>query len=695
MERNIPRAAIHVGTDKKSFSSQVGNEAERRGWDEKRYQLKNADIDKNNHYNYTRKRLNFEIVKGEKIVPLGSQSVPLHERLQHRLDELGFKPYMDAKRPDQVSRNSPNCTVGIIFSGDHDVLNRLAFGEQKLNTSDPNADHSKVVLQKGIYDWALDTYRFACEKWGEENVIGFDVHCDETSIHAHVQTVPVEQVRKRGRIGSKYIHKDNPEKVLSTKEWRALPKEERDNYTKSEAAKGVVERVSYAKVWGERAKDKSQYLSQLHTDYYNKVGHKYGLARGFSYDELSEEEKRGRKHKNKVVLEAERQAKVALDKVEKYAVLATIDKKELTIPLLNIKAPVQEAMNAVKKELAIPIPTIIGQKAWREERTTNINDAIKALVAAINAERDKQNEGVRKSVNKTYTYYMQNLNKQIEENKSLRAENDALKAENNKVKQHISQLDEKAVERVTTQLVCAKEELASAKSYNTTLMEMYNDLKARWNAIWQEPEMTDAWRRVEARKERETKEKARQEAEAKRESMARQNRYIGVLDKFIHEGHEALSSFAKTDRVNFNEKESASIYYGIMASAVKHNIGLDSKASIESAAKRFLSGMSWKGFTDFKQECVTSWTKLFATNEVQFTDNAIDNFLTFVDHMSCSADTYVSLGGSNGCADQLTNWDGTQKVGLGSVPQKKGKGWGDKRTENSDKIDFIIFVTYT
>ena len=671
MERNIPRAAIHVGTDKKSFSSQVGNEAERRGWDEKRYQLKNADIDKNNHYNYSRKRLNFEIVKDGKIVPLGSQSVPLHERLQHRLDELGFKPYMDAKRPDQVSRNSPNCTVGIIFSGDHDVLNRLAFGEQKLNTSDPNADHSKVTLQKGIYDWALDTYRFACEKWGEENVIGFDVHCDETSIHAHVQTIPVEQVKKRGRIGSKYIHKDNPEKVLSTKEWRALPKEERDNYTKSEAAKGVVERVSYAKVWGERAKDKSQYLSQLHTDYYNKVGHKYGLARGFSYDELSEEEKRGRKHKNKVVLEAERQAKVALDKVEKYAVLALIDKKELTIPFLNIKAPVQEAMNAVKKELAIPIPTIIGQKAWREERVANIYAAIKALVAAINAERDKQNEDVRKSVNKTYTYYMQNLNKQIEENKSLRAENDALKTENNKVKQRISQLDEKAVERVTTQLVYAKEELASVKSYNTTLMEMCNDLKARWNAIWQEPEMTDAWRRVEARKEKETKEKARQEAEAKRESMARQNRYIGVLDKFIHEGHEALSSFAKTDRVNFNEKESASIYYGIMASAVKHNIGLDSKASIESAAKRFLSDMSWHGFTDFKQECVTNWTKLFATNEVQFTNNAIDNFLTFVDHMSCSADTYVSLGGSNGCADQLTNWDGTQKAGLGTVTRIK------------------------
>ena len=50
------------------------------------------------------------------------------------------------------------------------------------------------------------------------------------------------------------------------------------------------------------------------------------------------------------------------------------------------------------------------------------------------------------------------------------------------------------------------------------------------------------------------------------------------------------------------------------------------------------------------------------------------NFLAFVDHMSCSADTYVSLGGSNGCADQLTNWDGTQKVGLGAVLRKKPRG---------------------
>ncbi|WP_281714975.1 MobV family relaxase [Parabacteroides johnsonii] len=677
MQSNIPRAAIHVGKDKKSFSAQVGNEAERRGWDENVYRLKNADKEKNNHYNFSRKNLNFEIVKDGKIVPLGSNPIPLHERIQMRLDELGFKPYMDARHPDQVSKNSPNCTVGMIFSGDHDVLYNLAFGNQRIDTANPDADHSHIVLQQGIYKWAKDTYDFVCRKWGEENIISFAVHCDETSIHAHVQTIPVEKVKKRGRIGSKYVNKNNPDIVLSTKEWRALPKEERDNYTKQTASKDYVECVSYAKVWGETRKAKSEYLSQLHTDYHNEVGRKYGLARGIPYNELSEEEKRGRRHKNKVVLEAERQAKAALDKVEKYAVLATIDKQELTFPLLNIKTPVQEAMVAVKKELAIPIPALIGQKTWREERTANINDAIKALVTAINVERNKQNNGIRASVNKTYTYYMQQLNKLIIENKALQNENEALKAENAKVKQHISQLDENAVRRVTTQkdavierlntqLASKNEDITKLKTNYNTLWEKYKILVIQWNDLTKQPEIIEAVKRVEERKE--------QEAEAKREEQARQDRFQDVLDRFISEGHEQLKAFSQSSRIDFYEKEAKAIYYGIMATATKSNIALRSPQGAKFAVERFLASMDWNGCGNYRRECVAHWTKLFATDEVVYTEPIIQNFLSFVDLMSCSADTYVSLGGSNGCADQLTNWDGTQKLGLGTPSKKKSQG---------------------
>ena len=677
MQSNIPRAAIHVGKDKKSFSAQVGNEAERRGWDENVYRLKNADKEKNNHYNFSRKNLNFEIVKDGKIVPLGSNPIPLHERIQMRLDELGFKPYMDARHPDQVSKNSPNCTVGMIFSGDHDMLYNLAFGNQRIDTANPDADHSHIVLQQGIYKWAKDTYDFACCKWGEDNIISFAVHCDETSIYAHVQTIPVEKVKKRGRIGSKYVNKNNPDIVLSTKEWRALPKEERDNYTKQTASKDYVECVSYAEVWGETRKAKSEYLSQLHTDYHNEVGCKYGLARGIPYNELSEEEKRGRRHKNKVVLEAERQAKAALDKVEKYAVLATIDKQELTFPLLNIKTPVQEAMDAVKQELAIPIPALIGQKTWREERTTNINDAIKALVTAINVERDKQNYGIRASVNKTYTYYMQQLNKLIIENKALQNENDTLKAENTEVKQRISQLDENAVRRVTAQkdavieslnthLVSKNEDITRLKTDYNTLWEKYKILVIQWNDLTKQPEIIEAVKRVEERKE--------QEAEAKHEEQARQDRYQGVLDRFISEGHEQLKAFSQSSRIDFEEKEAKAIYYGIMATATKSNITLCSPQGAKFAVERFLASMDWNGCGNYRRECVAHWTKLFATDEVVYTEPIIQNFLSFINHMSCSADTYVSLGGSNGCADQLTNWDGTQKLGLGASPKKKPQG---------------------
>ena len=677
MQSNIPRAAIHVGKDKKSFSAQVGNEAERRGWDENVYRLKNADKDKNNHYNFSRKNLNFEIVRGGKFVPLGSNPIPLHERIQMRLDELGFKPYMDARHPDQVSKNSPNCTVGMIFSGDHDVLYNLAFGNQRIDTANPDADHSHIVLQQGIYKWAKDTYDFACRKWGKENIISFAVHCDETSIHAHVQTIPVEKVKKRGRIGSKYVNKNNPDIVLSTKEWRALPKEERDNYTKHTASKDYVECVSYAKVWGETRKAKSEYLSQLHTDYHNEVGRKYGLARGIPYNELSEEEKRGRRHKNKVVLEAERQAKAALDKVEKYAVLATIDKQELTFPLLNIKTPVQEAMNTVNKEFAIPVPALIGQKTWREERTTNINDAIKALVVAINAERDKQNNGIRASVNKTYTYYMQQLNKLIIENKALQKGNDTLKAENTEVKQRISQLDENAVRRVTvqkdavieslnTQLVSKNEDITRLKTDYNTLWEKYKILVIQWNGLTKQPEIIEAVKRVEERKE--------QEAEAKREEQARQDRFQDVLDRFISEGLEQLKAFSQSSRIDFDEKEAKAIYYAIMATATKSNIALRSPQGAKFAVERFLASMDWNGCGNYRRECIAHWTKLFATDEVVYTEPIIQNFLSFIDYMSCSADTYISLGGSNGCADQLTNWDGTQKLGLGAPPKKKSQG---------------------
>ena len=675
MEINIPRASIHVGADKKSFSAQMGNEAERRGWDEKRYQSKNVETEKNNHYNFSRKHLNFEVTKGCNVVPLGSNPIPLHQRLQQRHDELGFKPYMDAKHPNQVAQNSPNGLVNIIFGGDHEVMKRLAFGEQQIDTSDPYADNSHIKLMPAIYEWAKDTYQFCCRMWGEENIIGFDVHCDETGVHAHALTVPVEQVKKRGRIGSQYVNKDNPDKVLLTKEWKVLPKEERGNYIKTESTKGVVERVSYAKVWGETAKDKSEHLSDLHTKYYNEVGKKYGLDRGIPFQELSEEEKRERRHKSKVVLEAERQAKQAIAEAEKL-------KAEIEAEASIVTQQREKALKDLKTAQSGFLAKIFQPGKYKNEEAAKLKESydagvtetIGAFIKAAglkwksepSAETLGQQFRMSWDTNKNLSNELKSkegiISSKDIEIRGLRAKVTTLTEELNGLKYHLTLIDENAVERLRNAKNAETSRADKAESELDSLRSAYQNLLRKWNALWMEPEHNEAARKVKERKER--------EAQLAAEKL---DRYHNILNRFIAEGHAALRAFALSKRTNFNDKEAAFIFYGIIAVAHKMKLSLDSKEGITSAVNNFLSGMSWSDCSKFNVECVTSWTHLFAERDVTYEPSIIDNFISFVDYMSCSAETYTSLGGSNGCANQLTNWDGTKKLGLAAPVKAKGK----------------------
>ena len=108
------------------------------------------------------------------------------------------------------------------------------------------------------------------------------------------------------------------------------------------------------------------------------------------------------------------------------------------------------------------------------------------------------------------------------------------------------------------------------------------DILRKWNALWMDPEYNEAARKVKERKERE----ARLAAE-------KQDRYQNILNRFIAEGRSALRAFALSNRTNFNDKEAASIYYGIMAVAHKMELSLGTKEGISSAVNIFLSGVSW------------------------------------------------------------------------------------------------------
>lgn len=222
------KQALHIENGK-SFSQNEANENERR-WDDRKIDLLNRD--KANNYDRTRMHLNFEIGSDGKIHPLGYMDKRLDERLQERLNELEYHPF----KAD--SKIQPNICAKLIIAGNHKRTLEMAFGNQTVNLN-KGADNSHLCRCCEIEDWAMDSYQWCCEQFGQENVIGFQVHLDEKSPHCHALVIPV------GRKG-----KDKKERVM----WSAK--------------------------FGKNGGEYKAILHAMHTSLYEAVGKKYGLERG-------------------------------------------------------------------------------------------------------------------------------------------------------------------------------------------------------------------------------------------------------------------------------------------------------------------------------------------------------------------------------------------------------------------------------
>ena len=698
---NVPRAAIHVGAPAKSFSAAEGYEPERRGWDEKTYRLKNQDT--NNHYDFSRKHLNFEINSKGEIVPLCSDPVPLHERLQKRLDELGFKPYMDKNNPWGVSDNSPNCTVGIIVSGDHNVLTRLAFGGQDVDFT-LQKSNAHVVLKQGIKDWALDTYHWACDRWGAENIIGFDVHLDETTPHIHIQTIPVAKTKARGRASTKYVHKDDKSKVLSPKEWKKLPEEIRSNFVRTEVERREKECVSYARVWGEDKYAVGRTYYQMHTDYYNEVGRKYGLERGDDIAMLPGEERRERVHKNKAILEAERQAKDAIvrnqmenerlesrkekmadevqdmrkqkerleeqkdklegeiqnkeqhkenlegniSQMEEYAAALDIKEEDLIVPTLKTNPLVKEAVDAILEELGKPIPTF-GHKEWKEERRRAIKTILTDLQTALMEAKEAHNKDILKLGKSLFNKAMKEAGAIIEQNKQLLKENARLTEENNGLKKRIASIDENAITRLRDkkdaeikdlQKQLGKAESEAVRSGN----KAYNEHKRAESAESQLQEMFDI---PEIKKIWES-------IQQNKEAFKKQ------IDKWIKNGVAAIRDYADGKDNDFQSEKGEAVAWGIIAEAFEHGLDPTDEKQRRIAAAYLLEKVSWTGLSsDFKISLTSSRTQQLC-DAMTVSKELMANLL-----LAAGGRGGICAGGG-GSTGELTNWDGT----------KKKTGWG-------------------
>ena len=318
------KQAMHVEAGK-SFGTAEANENERH-WNDDKIDRKNQEP--TNHYDKTRMKLNFEIGPDGKVHPLGYQEKSLEVRLKERLTELGWKPF----KPD--SKIQPNCCAKFIFGGNHDRTLEMAFGTQTVNL-DKGADNSHLQRCPEIEQWAKDIYDWCAKRYGQENIIGFQVHLDESSPHIHALIVPVGQRAKSER-----------ECVM----W---------------SAKFGKDRFEYGRI-----------LKEMHTSLYEDVGSKYGLERGDSIGGHNVQHLHKREYIRKLTKEA-KQAEKAV--------------KGLQTMMLHLESKIfsySRQLEDAEKELASGRITLDRYEAQK----ANIGKLIAEYQAKLEDKADKLNE---------------------------------------------------------------------------------------------------------------------------------------------------------------------------------------------------------------------------------------------------------------------------------------------------------------
>jgi predicted nucleic acid-binding Zn-ribbon protein len=164
----------------KGIDSGVSNEELRR-WSERQW----GHALKVGNYDRSREHLNFEVTRGGILKPV-DKTLSLAQRMADTLRQRGIKdPNEGLEEPRYRT------TVQFIFGGSRDRMRQLAFGDQPVDFAH-GADNSHIGRRPDIEGWAKDVYSFMAKRYGEENIVGFIVHLDETNPHVHCTLLPID-----------------------------------------------------------------------------------------------------------------------------------------------------------------------------------------------------------------------------------------------------------------------------------------------------------------------------------------------------------------------------------------------------------------------------------------------------------------------------------------------------------------------
>lgn len=334
----------------KGFSSSQGNEHLRRLDDCERAQKARWN------YDPSREHLNFEVGKGGVVTEVNKFKT-INQRIQENLDSRGIvnpnKKYID-QGLDPKYRTVANFILG----GNREVMRNLAFGNQEVDW-EHGADNSDLKRMPEIEAWAKDAYAFMCKKYGEQNIAAFVVHLDEANPHVHCTVLP-------------------------------LTEKNRFSFIKTFMG-GVDSRDALSK-----------YMENLHTEYADEVGLKYGMERGDSIKETGAVHRTTEEYRRKLWKDAQEKEEEVRENIK------TIEQQNSTIT--NQRGIIASLSREIKhsaarlKALATMIKNLETHKADLEQEIKKLNRDLAAgkiskeeadrKLSQINAEIKKTEEKI-------------------------------------------------------------------------------------------------------------------------------------------------------------------------------------------------------------------------------------------------------------------------------------------------------------
>lgn len=400
----------------KGFTTSQSNEHLRR--------LADREAAKKAQWNYdpSREHLNFEIGRGG-VVKEVDKSKSIHQRIEENLKARGIK---DPNIPLITQGLDPKyrTVANFILGGNREVMRNLAFGNQKVDW-EHGADNTELKRMPDIEAWAKDAYAFMCKKFGEQNIAAFVVHLDEANPHVHCTVLPISENN----------------------------------------------RISFKKVFlkGNDNKDAlSKYMENLHTEYAEEVGLKYGMERGDSIKETGAVHRTTEEYRRKLWKDAQEKEEEVRENAK------TIEQQNSTIT--NQRGIIASLNREIKhsaarlKALATMIKNLETHKADLEQEIKKLNRDL-AAGKISKEEADRKLSQINADIKKTEEKILDKTEKlKIAESKLHDAEQRKAELE---AKAHEAE-EKRSSEEQKTALAVEKTAKAEGK---------YQEIKAKYKEI--------------------------------------------------------------------------------------------------------------------------------------------------------------------------------------------------------------------